>query len=237
MKKFTLFTLLIILSGLAAYSTLHLEWFEYEQGPLANGETYEDEIINFEQQDESSFPEPNGIVFIGSSSIRRWHTLAEDMAPLEIIRRGFGGAHMSHVLHYFERVITPYQPKAVVVFVGGNDIGAGKSTKTLIADYEKFFSKLNTQLPDSDLWILGMKPSKRRWKLWQQMKEVNVALEKFADGNSKVNFVDMGNALLNSKGLPDEVYTSDGLHLNNEGYQRWTQRLKPLLLNAYLPSN
>ena len=39
--------------------------------------------------------------------------------------------------------------------------------------------------------------------------------------------------LLNSQGTPDDVYIFDGLHLNEEGYTRWINHLKPVLLAKY----
>lgn len=194
---------------------------------------YESAIMRFEKSDAESFPEPHNIVFVGSSSIRFWFALAYDMAPLKIIRRGFGGAHMEHVLYNFERIVSPYEPQAVVTFVGGNDIGSGKGADILIRDYQQFVEKMQRHLPEADLWMLAMKPSKLRWELREEMDKVDVALRKVAAENPKIYFVETGKTLLNSDGEPDNVYIFDGLHLNSEGYRRWTELLKPLLLEAY----
>ena len=45
------------------------------------------------------------LLFIGSSSIRRWVSLAEDMAPYSSINRGYGGAHYYDLIHYIDRLI------------------------------------------------------------------------------------------------------------------------------------
>lgn len=232
MKKITAMhiSLVAIVIGLGSY----LVFDRFDQVSLRDDNFFDKEIDNFERLDKIQFPEPNSIVFVGSSTIRLWKSLADDMAPLKILSRGFGGAHMTHVLHNFERIITPYAPRAVVLFVGGNDLAAGLTAEELIMDYEKFLAKLNSQLPKTDLWILGMKPSKSRWNLWREMKEVDTGLQKFAAEHSKVNFVELGSSLLSSEGVPDDVYINDGLHLNSEGYRRWSQKLKPLLLQAYL---
>ena len=155
------------------------------------------------------------------------------MKPLKITRRGFGGAHMEHVLYNFDRIITPYQAKAIVVFVGGNDISAEKSVSRVASDYQRFITKKQQTLPNTDLWILSMKPSKLRWDRWHEMKALDSILRHFADQHAKINFVETGRSLLKADGTPDEVYLFDGLHLNAEGYKRWTRILKPLLLKAY----
>ena len=194
---------------------------------------FESAIVVFEEMDAAEFPPAGGIVFVGSSSIRFWDTLAEDIAPLPTVRRGFGGAHMSHVIHNARRIVTPYAPRAVVVFVGGNDIGSGKSVETVVGDFETFLEIMREELPDADVWLLSMKPSKLRWNQWPSMAEVSGALEAFADSHPRVRFVETGRSLLGPDGTPDDVYIIDGLHLNAEGYRRWTEILKPQLLDAY----
>jgi hypothetical protein len=64
-------------------------------------------IRRFEESDRAQPPNPGVIVFTGSSSINFWETLAEDMAPLNVINRGFGGSQMAHVTHYTTKVVLP----------------------------------------------------------------------------------------------------------------------------------
>jgi len=211
-----------------------LAGFIFWQGQAGDDPAFfESAIVAFEEMDAAEFPPAGAIVFVGSSSIRFWDTLAEDMAPLPTVRRGFGGAHMSHVIHNARRIVTPYVPRAVVVFVGGNDIGSGKSVETVVGDFETFLEIMREELPEADVWLLSMKPSKLRWSQWPAMADVSRALEEFADSHPRVRFVETGRSLLGPDGTPDDVYIIDGLHLNAEGYRRWTEILKPQLLDAY----
>jgi hypothetical protein len=194
---------------------------------------FEAEIVAFEEEDRAAFPAPGGIVFVGSSSIRFWDTLLSDMAPLPVTQRGFGGAQMEHVLHNTARVVLPYEPRAVVIFCGGNDVGFGKKRDRVVADYRAFLDLIHASLPDTDVWILSMKPSKRRWEQWDEMKKIDAALHGFAAADPRVRVVDTGRTLLGDDGTPDDVYIFDGLHLNAEGYRRWTALLRPLLMEAY----
>jgi lysophospholipase L1-like esterase len=155
------------------------------------------------------------------------------MAPLPVVRRGFGGAHVSHVVHNARRIVTPYAPRAVVAFVGGNDVAAGKSADEVTADYAAFLEIVRGDLPDVDVWILSSKPSKLRWGTWGELQALDVRLRAFADAHPRVRFVETGRTLLGPDGTPDDVYVFDRLHLNAEGYRRWTAMLKPLLLEAY----
>lgn len=232
-KKIVVITLAVIVTLVVALS---VAYFWYRDAVSNDASFYEEDISAFETADKASFPPAQGIVFVGSSSIRFWHTLAQDMSPLEVVQRGFGGAHMSHVLHNFDRIITPYQPKAVVVFVGGNDLGAGKSVQSLISNYQSFVDKLKQDLPNTDLWILSMKPSKLRWEIWPDMELVDDYFSDLENENENIYLVDTGRSLLNKNGEPDEVYAFDGLHLNAEGYRRWSALLQPKLLEKYGPT-
>ena len=132
----------------------------YMAGAATDPAFFAAEIESFVEADRAQPPAPGQIVFVGSSSIRFWTTLAEDMAPLATVRRGFGGAHLSQVLHEAPRIVLPYAPRAVVVYAGDNDIGAGKSAETVVADFEALVERIHATLPETDVWFWSIKPSR-----------------------------------------------------------------------------
>ena len=69
------------------------------------------------------------VVFLGSSSIRRWDSLPEDMAPLPVLNRGFGGSRIHDSVHWFDALVVPEDPRALVVFAGTNDL-SGKEPRS-----------------------------------------------------------------------------------------------------------
>ncbi len=84
---------------------------------------WEEAIARFDA-DAPSRPK-GAIVLTGSSSFARWRTMEEDLAPLTVVPRGFGGSTMADVLHYVDRLVKPYQPRAVVIYEGDNDTNNG----------------------------------------------------------------------------------------------------------------
>jgi hypothetical protein len=62
--------------------------------------TWEASIEAYEAADAQSPPAPGSIVSVGSSSILLWDTLSEDMAPMQVLNRGFGGSVIAHVTHF-----------------------------------------------------------------------------------------------------------------------------------------
>ena len=97
---------------------------------------FEPEIRRYEAEDAKHPVAPGGIVFVGSSSIVRWKTLAQDFPHHHVINRGFGGSAVSDSVLFADRIVTPYQPKMVVFFAGSNDIASGKSAETVLKEFK-----------------------------------------------------------------------------------------------------
>src|SRR5438477_12017143 len=112
----------------------------------AKAEPFAKEIEAFEARDKTSPPPEHEIVFVGSSSIRLWKS-TEAFPDLKIINRGFGGSVMADSVQYAERIVLPYKPRIVVVFAGGNDINAGKTPETVLADFQALVKKIHDALP------------------------------------------------------------------------------------------
>ena len=112
---------------------------------------YEDAIAGFLEEDKLDFPKEIEVLFTGSSSIRFWNSLEDDMHPLKVLNRGFGGAHISHVNHHFEDVIQRYYPKAIVFFCGTNDLTALKTPEETCLLY--------TSPSPRDMWTSRMPSS------------------------------------------------------------------------------
>lgn len=194
---------------------------------------FEDAIAAFEAEDRVSAPAQPVVVFTGSSSVRLWSSLAEDMAPIPVLNRGFGGSQMSHVVHYAERIIHPYRPVAVVVYAGDNDLAprTGKTAETVLTDFEELVRSVHAELPEARIYYLTIKPSRLRWDRWPEMERANQRIAAFAASDSRLGVIDIGPATLGPDGTPrDDVFRIDGLHLNATGYAAWAEIVRPALL-------
>src|SRR5947207_206800 len=105
---------------------------------------WESEIAAFEQGDRTNPPPKGAILFMGSSTIRLWKTLARDFPDHQVINRGFGGSKIADSTHFADRIIFPYQPRAIFLRAGGNDIHAGKSSEQTFADFKEFVAKIHS---------------------------------------------------------------------------------------------
>jgi len=188
---------------------------------LAEENSWERVIQRFEAKDAEAMPEPGGILFVGSSSIVFWKT-DEAFPGAGVINRGFGGSTVPDVLHFFDRIVTKYAPSKIVFYSGDNDIAKGHDPERVIADYQTFLDRVAEALPEAEVRIVAIKPSLARWDMWPAMKEVNDAVAAMAEDRDNVEFVDVAPVMLTDDGKPDpDVFVTDGLHLNAEGYVRW----------------
>ena len=71
----------------------------------------------------------DAILFIGSSSIRLWNTIEQDIEPYSSIRRGYGGAKYTDLIHFTERLVEPHNVRAVGIFVANDITGGEKDLK------------------------------------------------------------------------------------------------------------
>jgi lysophospholipase L1-like esterase len=220
---------LVLAAVLCAAAYLH-----YLSGARNDPAFFESAILAFEKSDREAMPEAGGIVFVGSSSIRFWSTLEEDMAPLPVLNRGFGGAHFLHVVHNADRAVLAYAPKAIVVYAGDNDIASGTSVEDVVSGFRAFVARVHGRLHEAEIYYLPIKPSKLRWDLWPEMSQVNAEIEALTRQDARLHTIDVATPLLDAQGEPrDDVFIVDGLHLNETGYAAWTEVVAPVLRAAW----
>ena len=192
---------------------------------------FESAMATFARYDaKNSFP-ADATVFVGSSSIVGWDT-GDRFRGMPLINRGFGGSQMSDLVHYVEETVLKYAPRTVVVYEGDNDTSAGKRSQQLLEDYREFVEAVLMAQPSTRIVILSIKPSLSRWDVWPEMQASNAAIEVYAQGDARVDFVDIGTAMLGADGLPrPELFVGDGLHMTPAGYDVWDE----ILMEALIP--
>ena len=205
-----------------------------DDGKYGSPERFERAIQVFEQADAAEFPSAGAIVCVGSSSIQGWHeTIQDDLAGLTIIARGFAGSNMNDALHYADRIVLPYKPRAVVVYEGDNDIAQGIAPERIADTFRAFVKKVHGQLPECRIYFLSIKPSISRWSMWPKMQEANSLIASECAKDDRLTYVDVSSAMLGEDGNPrKEIFKRDNLHMKREGYILWRDALRPVLMEA-----
>lgn len=187
---------------------------------------WEEEIRFFEERDREDPPPEDGILFIGSSSIRFWD-LKKHFPGLPVINRGFGGSEISDSIHYVDRILFPHRPKVVVFYAGDNDVARGKSPEEVFEDFKSFSGIVLDRLPESRLLYISIKPSLARWPLVDKMREANRLIEEYAAEENRIVYIDIDSPSIGEDGKPrPELLLEDGLHLTEKGYELWSERVR-----------
>jgi len=124
---------------------------------------WETDIAAFEASDRTNRPPKSPLVFVGSSSIRLWKTLAQDFPKHHVVNRGFGGSEISDSVQFADRIVIPYRPRLIVMYAGGNDIHNGKSPETVFNDFKAFVAKVHALLPKTRIAYISIAPNPARW--------------------------------------------------------------------------
>jgi lysophospholipase L1-like esterase len=200
-----------------------------EEGSECRAEVWAEAIAAFAKEDEKEAPPTEGILFVGSSSIRMWD-LKKSFPDLPAINRGFGGSQICDAVHYADELVVKHRPKVVVFYSGDNDIAAGKSPEQVQRDFRAFLDKVRKPLSEVRIVFVSIKPSIARWKLADKMREANRLIREDIAEDKQVVFVDVWVEMLGEDGMPrKELLRDDGLHLNEAGYETWTKLVRPHL--------
>jgi lysophospholipase L1-like esterase len=191
---------------------------------------WEGDIRAFERSDSAQPPAKHGILFVGSSSIRMWETLASDFPDLPVINRGFGGSELHDVAHFANRIVLPYKPRVIVVYAGDNDLANGRTPQQVLNDFRRLVRTVHRALPRTRIVFVAVKPSIARWNIIGRIREANTIVRRYTRTDTRVDFADVFTPMLGADGQPrKELFGEDGLHMTRAGYELWTRVVRPYL--------
>ena len=186
----------------------------------AGPERWQKAIAAFEAADKANPPPQGAILFIGSSTIVRWKTLAQDFPEHPVINRGFGGSQIADSVFYADRIVIPYRPRLIVLRAGGNDIHAGKTPEQVAADFQAFVEKVRAKLPEVRIAYMTINATPSRWANVEREKKANQLIKEYIAAGKNLDYIDTFDATLGADGKPrEELFVKDRLHFNDEGYK------------------
>lgn len=191
---------------------------------------WEQDIRAFESVDAVARPPTGGIVFTGSSSIRLWTTLSSDFPGMPVLNRGFGGSQLRDVTAFVGRIVTPYRPRQVVVYCGGNDINDGRTPGDVLADYQALVQAIHAGTPGATVAYISIAPNPARWPQIDTVKAANQSIREWTRTDPRLSFIDVYAAMLGPDGRPrQDIFVADRLHMNPNGYAIWRGIVGPHL--------
>lgn len=191
---------------------------------------WEQDMRRFAAEDAQSPPPAGAVLFIGSSSIRFWDTLAADFPGVATINRGFGGSEIRDSTWYADRIVVPYRPRLIVLYAGDNDLNSGRSPQQLRQDFRDFVRRARRDLPDVRIAYIASKPSPSRASLLEVQRQANALIKAETARQPHLDFIDVFAPMLDANGQPrEELFIEDRLHMNRTGYALWQRLIAPYL--------
>jgi lysophospholipase L1-like esterase len=186
---------------------------------------WQSSLDDFAASDRLKAPPAGGVLFVGSSSIRLWDGLETGFGdPTTIIKRGFGGSRLSDCASLIDKLVTPYQPRMVVVYAGDNDLAEGAQPEEVAAQFERFVTGVREALPQTRVAYVSIKPSPARAHLLPRVQATNALILAYTERTDNTDFIDIYTPMLGTDGLArKELFSGDSLHLNASGYALWRQ--------------
>jgi hypothetical protein len=202
--------------------------------PAGQEMRFADQIEAFLNQDRTAPPPKDAILFIGSSIFRQWTNVKEQMAPLPVFNRAFGGSRTWEVLHYMDKIVVPYRPRIIVYYTGSNDVTAGEPASAIQARTMAFVARVHDALPETRIYYVAINRSPDKRARWSVVDEVNAGLKTLSATTPHLKYIDLNPALFDAKGEPRvELYLPDGLHFFPPAYELFTAIVKPVLTEAW----
>jgi lysophospholipase L1-like esterase len=193
------------------------------------------QVAKLVADDQANPPADGSILFIGSSIWRLWSTVAQDMAPLPVYNRAFGGSQTPDMLRHFDALVVPHKPRIIVYYCGSNDVNAGESADAIAGRVHEFAARVGKSLPGTKMIFASINRSPDKEKRWDIVDAVNARVrDDFTKEFAYLSYVDLNPALFDAAGKARvDLYLPDMLHFKPPAYVAFTEIMKPVLTKAW----
>ena len=195
--------------------------------------------------------ETGKVLFYGSSTFTRCsfiycdrhpekgHPLLEEAVRMKdgsgaIVNHGFGSSSADDLLYYYDRMVRPYAPRALVIYTGGNDMAFGYQPEESMNILATMIDWFQADFPDAPVYCMSQVPQFKKAGLKDRSTrlrdELNILLEDYCakkEGVKMIRMVDCPVYFEKPEDIGDydkaweAVFDTDQGHLNAIGYNRF----------------
>lgn len=194
---------------------------------------YETRINKLAKQYQSA--EKGGVLIMGSSTMDYWSDWQTDIGNRLGYNVGIGGTIVEDWLYAYDKLVKPFNPSTILIYLGGNNINnmghTGKYTESLM---ENLLSKMHADFPDAKIYyIYSMavpscyKGGKFNYEYGQFIEE----MKKLVADTDWLNGIDTFTSLTKDGEARKDLYRNDGIHLNEKGYDIFAQIINDAVFN------
>lgn len=168
--------------------------------------------------------EPDEILFVGNSLTYacNWTELFQNP---KIKNRGINGDNTEGLLERLDE-ITESKPDKIFLMIGINDIGYGLPFEYVVNNYNMILQRIKSETPNTRLYLQSVLPVKGlKDRDNKSIIALNEKIETLANEN-KSKYINLFPEFLDTHNELSIDYSSDGLHLNTEGYLLWKKLIE-----------
>ncbi|WP_026714175.1 GDSL-type esterase/lipase family protein [Flavobacterium daejeonense] len=181
------------------------------------------------------------IVFIGNSITEGGKDWSARFGINHIRNRGIAGDLTDGVLQRLDEIIYS-KPKAVFILIGINDLfnlhhnednrslkydKIVPSTGYIAKNILKIAKKIHRKSPATKIYVRTLLPSRREY-VKKDILEVNKIIKK-NETKAYYEVIDLYAQFIDTNGELIKELTKDGVHLNDEGYEKWINFEKSII--------
>lgn len=170
----------------------------------------------------------HGIIFYGASNFRLWKEMENDLEGFKVQNHGFGGSTDKMLVKYADEILYPYHPDIVFLQTGSNDYvnlsgSDEEKVNVCIAFKREMYEEFYEKLPGTKFVVMSglLLPGRSQYTALTQ--KINESLEKLCDETDYLYFVDASDMTFDGTEYAEELFISDGIHLNHEGQLQWCE--------------
>ncbi len=194
---------------------------------------YETRINNLAKQYKSA--EKGGVLIMGSSTMDYWSDWQTDIGGRLGYNVGIGGTIVEDWLYAYDKLVKPFDPSVILVYLGGNNINnmghTGAYAESLM---EKLLNQMHTDFPKAEIYyIYSMavpscyKGGKFNYEYGRFIEEMKTLVEK----TEWLSGIDTFGDLTRDGEAKKELYRDDGIHLNDDGYDLFAKIINDAVFN------
>ena len=194
--------------------------------------TYDQWVEQLQQEANAvALQKANNVSILAGDSLSLW--FPEKLLPKDQIwlNQGISGETSQGLMRRLG-LWKGLQPQRIFVMIGINDLLKGTASEQVLKNNQAIVRRLRQAHPKADIILQSVLPHRANKATWegrakldripnQQILQFNRKLAAIAKAE-KVHYLDLNPLFTNEQGLMRKELTTDGLHLNPQGYLVWS---------------
>lgn len=183
-----------------------------------------------QEADAIAVQEPDNLAVLLGDSISLWFPAELLPAEQTWLNQGISGDTTAGLLERAE-LLDRTRPQVILVMIGINDLIWGKQDAEILNNYRQLVEYLSWAHPRTQIIVQSILPHSAEQSTWQgrdrllvlpnsRIRDLNQSLEEIAI-DSGVEYLNLYPLFADTEGRLRSDLTTDGLHLNDQGYLVW----------------